>query len=146
MSAWLWWLMIAGVLGAGELLTLALILGMTAIAALVAAVVAGVGGGSVAQLAAFAAASVALLFGLRPVARRHLIQPPGIATGVDALIGKTGIVLEPVDGNGGRVKIGGEVWSARMPVAGHALQPGSIVRVLRIDGATAIVHPAELWT
>ncbi|WP_322750750.1 MULTISPECIES: NfeD family protein [unclassified Frankia] len=146
MSAWLWWLVIAGVLGVGEMLTLALILGMTAIAALVAAIVAGVGGGPLAQLAAFAATSVALLLGLRPVARRHLTQSPAVATGIDALIGKVGVVLESVDGADGRVKIGGEVWSARVTMAGQTLEPGTSVRVLRIDGATAVVHPAELWT
>ncbi|WP_322759990.1 NfeD family protein [Frankia sp. Cr2] len=144
MSAWLWWLVIAGALGVGEMLTLALILGMTAIAALVAAIVAGVGGGVLTQLMAFAATSVALLLGLRPVARRHLNQSPAVAMGMDALIGRTGVVLESVDGDDGRVKIGGEVWSARLTIAGQPLEPGTSVRVLRIDGATAVVHPAEL--
>jgi len=40
--------------------------------------------------------------------------------------------------HGGRVKVGGETWSATTtdPVPP---QPGDEVRVLRIDGATAVV-------
>ncbi|WP_237702730.1 NfeD family protein [Candidatus Protofrankia datiscae] len=145
MQPWLWWLVIAGVLGVGEMLTLALILGMTALAALVAGAVAGVGGPLSVQLVAFAATSVVLLLGLRPVARRHLHQAPATATGTDALIGVTGVVLEPVNGDGdGRVRIRGEIWSARATIDGQVLEPGTSVRVLRIDGATAIVHPAQL--
>ncbi|WP_131745069.1 NfeD family protein [Frankia sp. Cppng1_Ct_nod] len=144
MPEWLWWLVIAGALGVGEMLTLALILGMAALAALAASIVAGVGGGIIAQLVAFTVVSAALLLGLRPVARRHLHQSPEIATGMDALIGATGIVVEAVDGGDGRVKIRGEVWSARVTFAGQTLEPGTSVRVLRIDGATAVVHPAEL--
>ncbi len=143
MPPWLWWLVIAGILGVGEMLTVALILGMTALAALVACLVAGVGGPLPAQLVAFAAASGVLLLGLRPVARRHLHQSPAVATGTDALIGMTGVVLEPVNGDG-RVRIRGEVWSARATIDGQILEPGTSVRVLRIDGATAVVHPAQV--
>ncbi len=143
MPPWLWWLVIAGILGVGEMLTLSLLLGMTALAALTACVVAGVGGGLLAQLVAFVVTSGALLLGLRPVARRHLHQSPDVATGTDALIGMTGVVLEPVNGDG-RVRIRGEVWSARATIDGQILEPGTSVRVLRIDGATAVVHPAQV--
>ncbi len=143
MPPWLWWLVIAGILGVGEMLTLSLLLGMTALAALVACVVAGVGGGLLAQLVAFVVTSGALLLGLRPVAHRHLHQSPDVATGTDALIGMTGVVLEPVNGDG-RVRIRGEVWSARATIDGQILEPGTSVRVLRIDGATAVVHPAQV--
>ena len=38
----------------------------------------------------------------------------------------------------GRVKLGGETWSAS-PSDPEPLEPGEEVRVVRIDGATAIV-------
>jgi membrane protein implicated in regulation of membrane protease activity len=80
MSAWLvWlvWLIAAGVLAVGEMVTLALVLGMTAGAALAAAAVAGVGGQTAWQIVAFGAVCGALLLGLRPLARRHLAGATG---------------------------------------------------------------------
>jgi membrane protein implicated in regulation of membrane protease activity len=40
---------------------------------------------------------------------------------------------------GGRVKIGGEEWSARPFLEGDAIQAGEQVEVAQIDGATALV-------
>ena len=48
-------------------------------------------------------------------------------------------MLERVDGDGGQVKIGGEVWSARSYDEDQAFEPGTRVEVLKIDGATALV-------
>jgi membrane protein implicated in regulation of membrane protease activity len=145
MSAWVVWLIVAGALGVGEMLTLALVLGMTAAAALVASGVAAAGGGAAWQLLSFSACSAALLLGLRPLARRHLQAGPTIATGIEALIGVTATVLEPVDsGETGRVKIKGEIWSARAYPDGETLAVGSTARVLRIDGAIAVVFSTEV--
>jgi membrane protein implicated in regulation of membrane protease activity len=59
---------------------------------------------------------------------------------VEALKGKQAIVLERVDSSGGgRIKLGGEIWSARSLDAGLAYEPGQEVDVVDIDGATAIV-------
>jgi membrane protein implicated in regulation of membrane protease activity len=44
-----------------------------------------------------------------------------------------------VDGNGGQVKIGGEVWSARAYDEDRVIEPGTRVEVMEIDGATALV-------
>jgi membrane protein implicated in regulation of membrane protease activity len=48
-------------------------------------------------------------------------------------------VLERVDGDGGRVKLGGEVWSARSFDSSRVFEPGERVSVLEIQGATAVV-------
>jgi membrane protein implicated in regulation of membrane protease activity len=48
-------------------------------------------------------------------------------------------VLERVDAQGGCVKIGGEVWSARAYDEDEVMEPGTRVDVLKIDGATALV-------
>ena len=39
--------------------------------------------------------------------------PPSIRTGTAALIGAKAVVLDRVDADGGRIKLGGEVWTAR---------------------------------
>src|SRR6476469_7389808 len=101
-------------LAVGEIFTPGLFfLGPVALAAGAAAIVAAAGAGWVVSLSVFGVGSVASLLVLRPIARSHIRQPPQMRTGTAALVGARAIVVERVDGDGGRVKIGGEVWSAR---------------------------------
>jgi membrane protein implicated in regulation of membrane protease activity len=139
MPAWVVWAIVAAVLAAGEAASAALVLGPIALAAAVAAIVAAAGAGVAVQLVAFIVASIATLGILRPIARRHLKVPPHVRTGAAALIGCSATVLERVNGDGGRVKIGGEVWSARSYDEDQVIEPGDRVEVLKIDGATALV-------
>jgi membrane protein implicated in regulation of membrane protease activity len=138
-DAWVWWLIGAVGLGIPLVLTAMPEFGMFSAGAVSAAVVAAVGGGTVAQVLVFAAVSVALIAVVRPIANRHRSQSPGFASGVDALKGRQAIVLERVDGNGGRIKLAGEVWSARAFDATMAYEEGQQVDVIEIDGATAVV-------
>jgi membrane protein implicated in regulation of membrane protease activity len=133
------WAIVAAILAAGEAATAALVLGPIALAAAIAAIVAAAGGGVALQLVAFAVASAAALLVLRPIARRHLRTPAQIRTGTAALVGSRATVVERVDGHGGRVKIGGEIWSARTFDEDHVIEPGTRVEVLKIEGATALV-------
>jgi membrane protein implicated in regulation of membrane protease activity len=136
---WGLWLIVAAVLAAGEVATTGFILGPIAVAAVLAALVALAGAGVVLQLLAFIAASIASIALLRPIAVRHLRVPPRIRTGTAALVGSKAVVLERVDADGGRVKIGGEVWSARAFLDGQVIEPGARVEVAKIEGATALV-------
>jgi membrane protein implicated in regulation of membrane protease activity len=137
---WVVWVIIAAALAVGEVVTLGFLLGLLALAAVVAAIVAALGGGIVAQLVVFIAASLASLAFIRPVAKRHLRTPARIRTGTAALVGTKGVVTERVDDLGGLVKIGGEVWSARAFMEGQVIEPGQKVEVARIEGATALVY------
>jgi len=139
MSGWVVWAVIAAALAAGEAATAAMVLGPIALAAAAAAIVAAVGAGVLIQVVAFIAGSVASLLLLRPIARRHLTMPAHLRSGSEALIGAPATVLERVDSNGGRVKIGGEVWTARCFDEDCVYEPGTRVEVLKIDGATALV-------
>jgi membrane protein implicated in regulation of membrane protease activity len=94
-------------------------------------------------VATFAAASVLLLGVVRPVARRHRRLGPGLRTGSAALVGRQGVAVTAVDDRGGQVRIGGEVWSARLYAPGAAAEAGSTVDILAIDGATALVLPVS---
>ncbi|MFF3611369.1 NfeD family protein [Streptomyces sp. NPDC002580] len=139
-DAWVWWLIGAAGLGIPLVVTAMPEFGMLAVGAVAAAGVAGLGGGVVVQVLVFVAVSVALIAVVRPIAARHSAQRPQLATGVEALKGKQAIVLERVDSSGGgRIKLGGEIWSARSLDAGLAYEPGQEVDVVDIDGATAIV-------
>ena len=139
MDEWVLWMIAAGLLAVGEMFTLGFFLGPVAIAAVTAAIVALAGGGVALQWIVFTVMAGASLLVLRPIARRHLRTPMQLRTGTVALIGCPATVLERVDGNGGQVKIGGEVWSARAYDEDHVMEPGSRVEVLKIDGATALV-------
>jgi membrane protein implicated in regulation of membrane protease activity len=137
---WAVWAIGAAALAIGEVLTPGLFfLGPLAVAAVAAALVAALGAGSVGALLAFIAVSVLCIAVLRPLARRHIRLPAISRTGTAALVGKRALVLEQVDGSGGRVKIGGEEWSARPFLEGEALRAGEQVEVAQIEGATALV-------
>jgi membrane protein implicated in regulation of membrane protease activity len=67
-------------------------------------------------------------------------MPHALRTGTAALEGARAIVLQRVDDRGGRVKIGGEEWSARAYVPDEAFEVGTQVEVAQIQGATALVY------
>ena len=138
-DAWVWWLVGAAALGIPLVVTAMPEFGMFAVGAVAAAVVAGFGLDVVVQVLAFVVVSVALIAVVRPIATRHDRQRPQLATGIDALKGKQAVVLERVDGSGGRIKLAGEVWSARALNADLAYEPGQEVDVVDIEGATAII-------
>lgn len=139
MPDWVFWLIGAAILAAGEVATLGFFLGAVALAALPAAAVAAVGAPLPVQLAVFIVSSVASLAFIRPIARRHLRTPPKIRTGTAALLGARALVLERVHADGGRVKIGGEEWTARPFDEDDVFEEGARVEVLKIEGATALV-------
>jgi membrane protein implicated in regulation of membrane protease activity len=139
MEDWVWWMIAAGGLAVGEIFTMGFFLGPISIAAVLAAVVAAIGVGLPVQWIVFIAASLGSLAVLRPIARRHLRTPPRIRTGTAALVGGPATVIERVDVNGGQVKIGGELWSARAYDEDESFEPGARVEVIKIDGATALV-------
>jgi membrane protein implicated in regulation of membrane protease activity len=138
---WLIWAIAALVLAVGELLTPGLFfLGLVALAAVAAAIVAALGAGVVVQVIVFIVASIASVGLIRPIARAHLRVPSALRTGTAALTGAKAVVLQRVDADGGRVKIGGEEWTARAYMEGQVFEPGARVEVVKIEGATALVY------
>ncbi|HEY4916666.1 MAG TPA: NfeD family protein [Solirubrobacteraceae bacterium] len=142
MDAWIVWVVVACILGIGEMHTGAFYMLPFAIGAALAAVVSLLGVGALLAVLVFVLAS-ALVFGaLRPVARRHRRLPPAIRTGAAALVGRRATVLERIanDEGVGCVKIeGGEVWTARSYDEDEVIDVGERVEVVEIKGATALV-------
>jgi membrane protein implicated in regulation of membrane protease activity len=143
MESWIIWLILAAVLGVAEIMTTTLAFGLLAVAAGAAAIVGGVGLALPFQLIAFVLAAGAGLGIVRPLAMRHIRQPPLLKTGTSALVGRSAIVTDEVTALDGRVRIGGELWSARSYDESSVIPEGSKVDVLAIEGATALVHPRE---
>jgi len=143
MVALIIWLALAVVLGAAELMTVTLTLGLIAVAAVAAAVTGAVGLPVPVQILTFVLVSGAGLGLVRPIAKRHLKQPPALRTGTAALVGRTALVLNETNGHSGRVRIGGEEWSSRAYDETLVIPAGAVVDVIQIEGATALVYPRE---
>ena len=151
MPAWLIWLIAAAALAAAESLSLDLVLIMCAGGAVGGAVTAAAGGPPALQVVVAIVVAAILLGFVRPVARRHLMGVGTHQTGSAALVGKQAVVLSAVDAHQGRVRLNGAEWSARAFDQTQTLSVGTTVRVMEIDGATAVVwkepfadsHPLE---
>lgn len=141
MPGWLAWSIAAALLAVGEIFTPGMFfLGPVALAAVASAVAAALGGAVWVQLVVFVVGAGASIGLLRPIARAHLRMPAAIRTGTAALEGAPAIVLQRVDRDGGRIRIGGEEWSARAFVEDQVFEPGARVEVMKIEGATALVY------
>lgn len=138
--AWLAWLGAALLLGLVEISSLNFVFVMLTIGALGAAGVALLGGSFVVQVLVFAGISLLLLVVVRPIALRRLkTTAPTTLTNAAAYLGRRGEVLSTTTAREGLVKVIGEEWSARSDNSNRTFEPGEIVRVVRIEGAVAIV-------
>jgi len=141
MHAGLIWLILALGLAAAEALTGDMFMLMLGGGALAAAGTSWLLGGPVwIGGVVFLVVSVLLLTVVRPGLRRRLTPTVGGAlTGVQALEGKSALVLDRVARDEGQVKLDGQVWTARPLNDTDVYQPGEQVTVMHIDGATAVV-------
>ncbi len=138
----LWWIAIAVLFALIEVLSLDLVLIMLAGGALAAAGVAAFDTPIWLQIIVFLLTSIFLLALLRPwLLRNWRERVPLVETNTAAHVGRTAQAVSAVDAVTGRVKLAGEVWSARTEGTDQQIPEGAEVRVVRIDGATAVVEP-----
>jgi membrane protein implicated in regulation of membrane protease activity len=139
-NGWLAWVGLALVLGAIEVVSVAFVFVMLAGGALAGAVAAAIGVGFPGQVIVAVTVGTALLLMVRPMIKSHFMVPEGHGEiGAVAQVGRTALVLQTVTEQDGRVKLGGETWSARTAPNTAACLPGQEVRVVSLEGATAIV-------
>jgi membrane protein implicated in regulation of membrane protease activity len=141
MDGWIFWILLAVILAAGEMMTVSFFLAPFAVGALLGGLADLAGAGAVAAFLVFLVSS-GMLFGIvRPIARRHLRTPARLRTGTAALIGRTAIVTELIDNTAGSgsVKLDGELWTARAYEDDEVIAAGRRVHVVEIKGATALV-------
>ena len=141
MEIWIVWLVVACLLGLGEMHQGGFYLAPFAIGAGLARIVALLGVGAALSGIVFLASSGIVFATLRPVARRHRRMPPSIRTGAAALVGKRALVLERIanEEGVGCVRIDSEVWTARSYDEDEVIDAGERVEVVEIRGATALV-------
>ena len=137
------WLAILILSVAIEAITMGLTSIWSAFGALIALFATLFGGPLWLQIVLFIVVSVVTMILTRPLAIRYL-GPVLKKTNIDAIPGKTGIVVEtivPVEGRG-QVKIDGQIWSAKLEDETAQLEKGMTVIVDRIEGVKDVVHAA----
>ena len=140
---WVIWMIAAGVLAVGEIVSLSFFLGPIAVAAVVAAVAALAGGGPGRPARRVHRGLRGVAAGAAPGGPPPPATPARIRTGTAALSASEAVVLERVDGDGGQIKLAGEVWTARAYDEDEVLEEGARVQVMQIQGATALVSELE---
>ncbi|WP_228373275.1 NfeD family protein [Demequina silvatica] len=145
MEQFLWWFIAAMILGAIEIFTLDLLFAMLAVGALAGGFAALLGAPWWLAMIIALVVAAALIGLLRPFLLRSLRARGGgePQTNTAALVGRGARAIDEVTETRGRVKLNGEVWSARTEDDAQAIPEGTEVTVLRIDGATAVVAPQK---
>lgn len=133
------WLVAGLLLIAAEVLSGDFVLLMLGVSALSASVPAAFGAPLWLDVLVFSVMSIALVTLARPVLQRRLHAGGLVPTNTEALIGNTALVVSTVNASGGKVKLRGELWSARTYDETQVLEPGRAVTVMNIAGATAVV-------
>ena len=139
-NPWVVWVGVALILAAVEAATVDFVFVMFAGGALAGGLAAGLGGNAAVQVIVAVAVAALLLFVVRPIIKRKFTDGQHDTTiGASGLVGREARVLQTVTDTDGRIKLGGETWSARTPEGAEPLRPGDDARVIAIHGATAIV-------
>lgn len=126
-----------------EASTVSLVSVWFAAGSLAATMVALLGGSLGLQVAVCLAVAIVLLVSMRGLVRRHF-TPNLVATNVDTMAGREGLVVVPVDNLAarGQVTISGMEWTARS-TSGKVLEEGTKVTVDRVEGVKVFVSAAE---
>lgn len=139
---WAVWMVLAVALGMAEMLSLDLVLLMLAVGAVVGALAALASFPVILQVLLAGGGAAAMLSLVRPNLIAKLHHGPTLVSGHDKLVGRQGVVTEALTPQEpGRVKIGGEIWSAQPYDESLTIPSGATVEVFAIRGATAFVHP-----
>ena len=139
---WETWLALSIALGVAEMFSHDLILAMLAAGAVIGMVAALIGLPVVLQILLALGASVAALALVRPKFVKRLHGGPELALGHGKLVGTRCVVTEDITGlAAGRIKAGGETWTALPYDENLRIAAGETVEILQIKGATAYVHP-----
>ena len=134
------WLLLGVVLVGVEFVSGELFLVMLGGGALAAAGGAALGLDLLLSSGLFAIVSVLLLLAVRPAAKRKLQEHMGsLDLHQDQFVGAAAEVVARVDGSGGQVRIGRELWSARSMDGHEVLEEGATATILQVTGAAVLV-------
>lgn len=137
MEHWQYWIITGIILFAIEIYTPGFVLASFGIACMFSGLAAALGFSISVQLSVFAAGSIFVFVTMRPFVKKFLYNNEKLATGTNALIGKTGKVTDRISNrdNAGRINVGGESWKACSDTD-EAIEVGEIVEIKGISGVT----------
>lgn len=146
MSDWQVWIVLSALLLIAEMFAPGFWLASVAVGCLAAGIAGLLPIGLIGQILVFTGSSLLSLFGLRPVLVRRFLHSRGteVRTNVEALVGKSGVVVKRFDPvtRTGRVVVDGEDWRGALLEAGSGppLEPGTRIVVIQVDGSTLVVE------
>lgn len=143
--AWIFWIVLILVFAIIEISTLEFTFLMLAIGSLGGLVSGLFGLPWWAQFIVALVLALLLLFAVRPPLLRALRRGGDPArSNVEALLGMSGVATNDFDGKTNHVKLlNGDTWTARLADPYRDLIEGERIVVTAIEGATAVVAPAE---
>lgn len=136
-----WWLLAAILLFLIEIFTPSFFAASLGIGAFFSAAVAFMGFNLEVQLFVFSMFSLASIFLLRPIIKKHLYNAKDVKTNADAMIGRTGRIIQPIGQEMGRIAIDGDEWQCVTEGDAALLPMGSIARVTKRDSIVLTVEP-----
>ena len=133
------WIAFALVMAVVEVASVAFYAAFLALGAIAAAVAALFGADVFVQAAVFLVIALLGILVVRPWLVRR--RGPRLASGAQGMIGKTGIVVEPIKGEhvGGHVRLAGESWPA-VSADDKPIPADATVTVTEIRGSTLVVQ------
>jgi len=145
MLAWQVWVVVAVALMTLEVLTPGFVIACFGIGGLFGMLAALTDFGIVGQGSSFVVGTLVAFIGIRPFVLKFLYRSSDhIPTNVDALAGRTGLVIQAIRrANPGRVKVGGEDWMA-VTQDDLEIERGVKVEIIRVEGAKVLVSPLTL--
>lgn len=157
MEHWHWWTLVVLLLLIGEAFVPGLVLGSLAVGAVAGGIASLLTDWWEYQFVAASAGSVLSLLFLRPLAMRQWFSGASVATGVDALPGRTVRVTAPFDAQTGRGRgrVDGDDWLIEFPAdwtgrrdegraalnAPDHYSVGDELQIVRVESNVLIVEP-----
>ncbi len=139
------WLILALIFLAGEIFTAGFFLAAFGVGAALAAVVAAFGMDVIWQMVIFILASSIALLLSRRFAESVTSKEQSIKVGIDRVLGKKAVVIEPINAiqGTGIVRVDAEEWRALPEDAAETIPVNSIVDVVSVKGTRLIVRPSS---
>ncbi|HHB90374.1 MAG TPA: NfeD family protein [Anaerolineae bacterium] len=146
MDIYFWgWLILALIFFVGEMFTAGFFLAAFGVGAALAALAALFGLNIVWQLAIFTLASAIALFLSRRFAESVTPPQQPVNVGIDRVLGKMAVVIEPVNAvqGTGIVRVDMEEWRAVPEDPSITIPTKSIVEIVAVEGTRLVVRPVE---
>lgn len=140
---WVVWTGAGALLAIAEMLSGDFVLLMLAAGAFGGAITAAFSDSAPLQILVAVAVALGSLVFVRPSVVRRMHHGPELRSGHSALVGTRAVVVQEITAHSGLVKLAGEEWTARPFDASTTIPVGAHVDVFEINGATAVVHPAD---